>query len=297
MRAKRKFVDLSIEEVSLVSNPACPPATIRITKAKGQMERINVVVKASKVECRICGNKVEDADQFCRHCGAPFYKAAPKEDAVPDEKIEEAQVAEPAPDALSIEGGTVDSPAAEAAPEPEQTAEPAPEAAPEPAPAEIPVVASADPTPAPEPVTKAEPTEVEKANLRVAELEKAVRERDRVIKVKDAGDRVSRLMKSVPAGDELADRLVSLSELDADLAKYVEELLVKCAALIDTNALPQVAASSTAPESGPALDRANAIAKKLAQERGISVSKALAEVWKSNPDLYKAYESEKLEAR
>ncbi len=280
MRAKRKFIDLTINEVSLVADPACPPATIKITKARGQMDRINTVVKASTVECRICAQKVADEDKFCKSCGAPFYKTAPKEESVPEEKIE--PVAEAAPE-----------PVVEAAP----AVEPEPVVEPPPAVEVAPVQAAVEPAPEPEPVQKAEATEVEKANIRVAELEKSLRETRRIVKVKDATTKIESVMKSIPAkADELADRLVALAELDAPLAEYVEMLLAKCAALIETNVLPATASVAVA-LTGTALERAEALAEKLAKERGISKAKALAEVWKTNKDLYKSYEQEKLEAR
>jgi hypothetical protein len=33
-KPRRRFVSLTVEEVSLVSDPACPPATVRIIKAR-----------------------------------------------------------------------------------------------------------------------------------------------------------------------------------------------------------------------------------------------------------------------
>jgi len=279
MKAERKITELEIQEISLVSQPACPQATIEITKSRRQ----NIVQKAAGVECRICGTRVKDEDKFCHECGAPFYKSeepVKKEDKVEDPKVEKTEEATTEVEKTEVPAEQVEAP-----------------------PVEPPDVPPAEAAPPPEPETPDPAEDLDKSavdgvvvakDAEIAELKKTLLEKERVIKKKEAADRITATMKSLPVKiEDLAELLVALAEKDADLAKSVEGIFAKASTLIDGGALEPATVESKGEGNSTVLDRVAKMAQDRAKEKGITLQKATAEIWHENPGLYSEYQKEK----
>jgi len=281
--AKRKFVDLEVEEVSLVAAGANKHdkkngAYVRMIKADG---RINVVEKASGATCRICATGVADSDKYCRGCGAPFYKTEEKNMTDQEKAAQAAEAEKAASDKAAAEKAEADKVAAE-------------KAATEKAAADKAQADAADAEKAAEAKKAAEQTDLQKAQTELQKSQAKVAELEKAAKIRTKKDHVASVMKAIPGKqDELAEKLVALDILDGDIAKFVEGVLTQASALIEKGGLAQNA-DPTVPtvDAGVLAKVDKLVAKKL---EGVSKpskaqkAKAEAAVWQENPDLYAEY--------
>jgi hypothetical protein len=241
MKPKRVWRDLEISEVSLVSAGANQPAFVTLFKSrKGEPMK-----KAQT--CRVCETAVDQEDQYCRKCGAPFYKGETQVDE--NQKIEKALA-----DAKAEMQKAFDAERAKLAKEAEER----------------------------ESALKAE----------VAKQQAEIAKQQRIEKRRDAVARIDKAMKSVPApSEELADKLVEAEEKAPEIAKYFEEILVKCSAALAESALLKQKGDSTDPAgSDDVLSLVDKkVAEKLAANPKMNKHQAEAEVWRENRDLYAKY--------
>lgn len=241
MKPKRVWRDLEISEVSLVSAGANQPAFVTLFKSKKEP------VKMAQQMCRVCDTAVEAEDQYCRKCGAPFYKGEAKVDE--NQKIEKALA--------------------------DAKAE----------------------------MQKAFDAEREKLAKEAAERESALKaeiaKQQRIEKKRSAVERIDKAMKSVPAkADELADKLVEAEEKAPEIAKFFEDILSKCSALIAEGEVLKQKSDSQDPASGTSViaEVDKKVAEKLAANPKMNKHQAEAEVWRENRDLYSKYIAEQQQA-
>jgi hypothetical protein len=286
----KRLTTVDVDEVSLVASPANRGSKVTLFKAERVEKECPVCDPAPPPEpgtyCRMCGEKADAADYFCRSCGVEFWKKEKnmKKDEAKEAEVKEAEKAAVAP---------------EATPEPTPDPEPAKKAD-DPTPDPEPAAKVDEPTPEPEPAAKTELTEVEKKDAEIAELRKANLELVRVGKVREAKERVTSVMKSIPAAvDELSEKLVALAEADAELAEYVEGVLAKASALIEKGGLEQAAETGHGNELDitPEAQIAKIAADKMAADPKLTKAQAVAAAWRANPGLYNEYEKNKAEAQ
>ena len=150
---------------------------------------------------------------------------------------------------------------------------------------------------APEPIRKML-EDLEKAtsdaNARVAEVE-GVLKAERIARANEEAVEKAKAWKYLGLdADKVGPALRQLAEVDADLAKSVEEALTSVNAQAESANIFAEIGKSANPATGNAYDQLTSLAKSAVEAKnGLTFEQAFSEAVLSNPDLYKQYLSEK----
>lgn len=150
---------------------------------------------------------------------------------------------------------------------------------------------------APEPIRKMlEDLEksTQEANARVAEVE-GVLKAERVARANEEAVEKAKAWKYLGLdADKVGPALRQLAEVDADLAKSVEEALTSVNAQAESANIFAEIGKSANPATGNAYDQLTSLAKSAVEAKtGVTFEQAFSEAVLKNPDLYKQYLSEK----
>jgi len=132
------------------------------------------------------------------------------------------------------------------------------------------------------------------ANARVAEVE-GVLKAERIARANEEAVEKAKAWKYLGLdAEKVGPALRQLAEVDADLAKSVEEALASVNAQAESANIFAEIGKSANPATGNAYDQLTSLAKSAVDsKKGLTFEQAFSEAVLSNPDLYKQYLSEK----
>jgi len=257
------ITELRVDEVSLVARPANQLSRVTLTKREDPMEDTDYI---SKGACRLCENKADAADKFCRGCGAPFFKNEEIDPMTDAEKLAEKAAAEEAEAAEK---------AAEKAAEAEEAAA---QAEIDKADAELAEIA------------KAEETEAQKAADENEELREKLAKSELTVKTLAKSAMIDAEMPALPSVEDLdlAKALVAIEAVDADLAKSMETLLASCSKRLAEGTLLKQVSDPNAQDKLKGVEAGVAELRKANPE--MTKYEAEAAYWQAHKDEYDAGE-------
>jgi transcription initiation factor IIF auxiliary subunit len=135
---------------------------------------------------------------------------------------------------------------------------------------------------------------VSEANARAAQAEEVLKA-ERVARANEEAVEKAKAWKYLGLeADKVGPALRQLAELDADLAKSVEDALTSVNAQAESANIFAEIGKSASPTTGNAYDQLTSLAKSATEsKKGLTFEQAFSEAVLGNPDLYKQYLSEK----
>ncbi len=150
---------------------------------------------------------------------------------------------------------------------------------------------------APEPIRQMLETmekSAKEAQTRVAEIEEVLKS-ERVARANEEAVEKAKAWKFLGLdAEKVGPALRQLSEVDAELAKSVEEALASVNAQAESANIFAEIGKSANPATGNAYDQLTSLAKSVTEnKKGVTFEQAFSEAVLSNPDLYNQYLSER----
>ena len=135
---------------------------------------------------------------------------------------------------------------------------------------------------------------VSDANARAAQAEEVLKA-ERIARANEEAVEKAKAWKYLGLdAEKVGPALRQLAEVDADLAKSVEDALVSVNAQAESANIFAEIGKSASPATGNAYDQLTSLAKSATEaKKGLTFEQAFSEAVLTNPDLYKQYLSEK----
>lgn len=149
---------------------------------------------------------------------------------------------------------------------------------------------------APEPIRQMLETmekSAKEAQTRVAEIEEVLKS-ERVARANEEAVEKAKAWKFLGLdAEKVGPALRQLAEVNADLAKSVEEALSSVNAQAESANIFAEIGKSANPATGSAYDQLTSLAKSVTETKKVTFEQAFSEAVLSNPDLYNQYLSER----
>lgn len=149
---------------------------------------------------------------------------------------------------------------------------------------------------APEPIRQMLETMEKSANeakIRVAEIEEVLKS-ERIARANEESIEKAKAWKFLGLdANKVGPALRQLAEVDADLAKSVEEALSSVNAQAESANIFAEIGKSANPATGNAYDQLTSLAKSASENKSMTFEQAFSEAVLANPDLYNQYLSER----